>query len=180
MKNFFKKIKKSRGFALLFAVLAASLLLSIGLSIFTITVKEITLSSYSTNSQFSFYAADSGAECGLYWDIKGNSGITFATSTDSTSNGLNKTSINCGNTVISLTVSAVDAYDATTTFSMPLNDVPGQDYCALVTVAKSNPGGTQGVSSTYINSLGYNICNSSAVPTWGNQNLVERALKVSY
>ena len=43
MKNLFKKIKNSKGFALLFAVLAASVLLSIGLSIFTITVKELAL-----------------------------------------------------------------------------------------------------------------------------------------
>ena len=173
-------MKRPKGFALLFAVLAASLLLSIGLSIFLLTVRELALSSYTRESQFSFYAADSGAECALYWDLKGNFGATFATS--STYSGVIPYQINCDNTSITLDVpngGVADNYDATTTFSMPLNDVPGQSYCALVTIAKSDPNHT-GVSSTNISSRGYNICSSAAVPSYGNQNLVERALTVSY
>lgn len=176
MKNFFTQIKKSKGFALLFAVLAASVLLSIGLSIFNLTVKELSLSSYSRESQFSFYAADSGAECGLYWDIKGNSGTTFATSSTDASGA---SSILCGNQTLPLTVVSSDLHDETITFSMPLNDASNENYCALVTVAKTDPGDT-GLSSTVISSRGYNVCNSSALPTWGDPNLVERALSVSY
>ncbi len=170
-------MKKPRGFALLFAVLAASLLLSIGLSIFLLTVKELALSSYTRDSQFSFYAADSGAECALYWDLKGNNGTTFATS--SNYYGVSPYQINCGNVTINPLLEPTDSSDATTTFAMPLNDVTGQSYCALVTVAKSDPNHT-GISSTNISSRGYNDCNSSAVPVYGNQNLVERALYVSY
>ena len=168
-----------RGFALLFAVLAASVLLSIGLSIFNLTVKELSLSAYGRESQFSFYAADSGAECALYWDIKGNAGATFATST--TYSGVSPYQISCGGTILVLSKTSSDAHDATTTFSMslPPNDGSGKVYCAAVVVSKSDPNG-DGLSNTNINSSGYNVCNSSAVPTWGNPNLVERTLNVSY
>jgi len=193
MKNFFTKLKKSKGlpaqagFALLFAVLAASLLLSIGLSIFNLTVKELTLSSYSNQSQFSFYAADSGADCALYWDIKGNNGATFATSSTDTY----ASSITCGtnssgsNATITISSGQVteDAHDATTTFSMPLDDASNngtsQPYCALVTIAKSDPNDT-GLSATTISSNGYNVCTTAGVPVWGNPNLVERTLNVTY
>ncbi len=172
-------MKRPKGFALLFAVLAASLLLSIGLSIFLLTVKELALSSYTRDSQFSFYAADSGAECALYWDLKQNQSVggTFATS--SYYGGVSPYQINCGNTTVALVLGPTDGSDATTTFAMPLNDVPGQSYCALVIVSKSDPNHT-GISSTNISSSGYNICDSSANPAWGNQNLVERTLYVSY
>src|SRR3989344_5447846 len=56
------------GFTLFFAVLIASLLLAIGLAIFNITIKELVLSSSVRDSEFAFYAADSGVECALYWD----------------------------------------------------------------------------------------------------------------
>jgi len=178
MKNFFKKIKKSKGFTLLFAVLAASLLLSIGLSIFSLTVKELTLSSYGRESQFSFYAADSGAECALYWDIKGHGGATFATST--TYGGIVPYQINCGATTIALSETANDANDATTTFSMPLNDVSNTSFCSTVIVSKyPNSSSPAGIGTTII-SNGYNVCDSSANPIWGNPNLVERSLSVTY
>ena len=169
-------MKISRGFALLFAVLAASLLLSIGLSIFNLTVKELSLSAYGRESQFSFYAADSGAECALYWDIKGNDGTTFATSS---SDNMGASSITCGNTSLPLTVVSNDSRDEVITFSMPLNDVSDVNYCSVVIVSKSDSNG-DGLSDTDINSSGYNVCNSSAVPSWGNPNLVERTLTVTY
>lgn len=187
MKKFFKKIKKSKGFALLFAVLTASLLLSIGLSIFSLTIKEISLSSYSRESQFSFYAADSGAECALYWDLKGNSTTNGTFATSSTYGGVVPYQITCGNQTVALTIvtpplgPAPTATAASTTFNMLLNDTGGsQIYCAVVTVAKSPNALSPNLSDTIIDSRGYNVCNSSGVPIWGNPNLVERALDVYY
>ena len=58
------------GFALLFSVLVASLLLTIGLSIFRIALKELSISTAARQSIHAFYAADSGRECALYWDSK--------------------------------------------------------------------------------------------------------------
>jgi hypothetical protein len=59
-----------RGFTLLLAVLIAAIVLALATSIFQIARKEITLSSLGRDSQFAFYAADTGAECALYWDVR--------------------------------------------------------------------------------------------------------------
>ncbi len=48
----------------------ASLLLTIGLSIFRIALKELAISTATRQSIHAFYAADSGRECALYWDNK--------------------------------------------------------------------------------------------------------------
>jgi Tfp pilus assembly protein PilX len=60
----------SRGFTILLAALVASLVLSLGISVFTIAQKQLLLSSLSRTSQYAFYAADAGAECALYWDLR--------------------------------------------------------------------------------------------------------------
>ena len=60
----------SRGFTILLAALVASLVLSLGISVFTIAQKQLLLSSLSRTSQYAFYAADTGAECALYWDLR--------------------------------------------------------------------------------------------------------------
>lgn len=60
----------SRGFVLLLAAVIASIVLSLGSSIFLIAQKQLTLSSLGRDSQFAFYAADAGAECALYWDLR--------------------------------------------------------------------------------------------------------------
>lgn len=72
---------RQRGFTLLLATLTASLLLLLGASIFGLIKKEVILSSLGRDSQFAFYAADSGAECALYWDFRQN---LFSSSTPPT------------------------------------------------------------------------------------------------
>ncbi len=62
--------KNNRGFALLFAVFTASILMLIGVSIFSVSLRELAISQSSKDSQLAFYAADSARECALYWDIK--------------------------------------------------------------------------------------------------------------
>jgi hypothetical protein len=62
--------EQSGGFALLFAVLVSSLLLTVGLSIFSIALKELAISTATQRSIHAFYAADSGRECTKYWDTK--------------------------------------------------------------------------------------------------------------
>lgn len=59
--------QKNRGYTLLFAVLLSSLVLSIGISILTISRKELTLSASSRESQASFFAADTGIECTRFY-----------------------------------------------------------------------------------------------------------------
>ncbi len=78
----FKFDNKEKGFALLYTSLISSLLLSLAMSISIIVMKDIRLSSISRESQKAFYAADSAAECALYWDFRKDK---FATSTVTTS-----------------------------------------------------------------------------------------------
>lgn len=70
------KKPSQNGYTLLFAVLLSSLVLSIGISILTISRKELILSSSTRESQISFYAADSGAECAIYHDERGEFATT--------------------------------------------------------------------------------------------------------
>jgi len=67
--NSLLKFKTNKGFALLFSVLISSLLLTIGLSIFSIALKELAISTNIRQSIHAFYAADSGREYVLYKDL---------------------------------------------------------------------------------------------------------------
>src|SRR3989344_8498174 len=67
-----------RGFTLLLAALVSSVVLAVGAAIFSIAQKQVTLSVLGRDSQFAFYAADTAAECALYWDFRCN---YFASST---------------------------------------------------------------------------------------------------
>ena len=62
--------KSVSGFAVLFAVLLASFLITLGLSIFSVSLKEIMIVTSIRDSQIAYYAADSARECALYWDVK--------------------------------------------------------------------------------------------------------------
>lgn len=76
MINIQKHNRRSRqarlqaGFTIFFATLVASLALAIGLAIYDITVRQLSLSTTVTQSQYAIFAADSGIECALYWDSK--------------------------------------------------------------------------------------------------------------
>ncbi|MEK7607726.1 MAG: hypothetical protein AAB484_02285 [Patescibacteria group bacterium] len=160
------KNESQNGFAMLFAVLVSSVLLSVGLSIFNLTVKELILSSSGRESQFSFYAADTGAECALYWDFKGT--YIFATSSDSRISV--PSNPDCIGQQINITYSGLDSTSATNRFTL---NIPS--YCSIVTVTKSSPV-AGGIITTVIDSRGYNTtCNNRT-----NPNSVERALKVTY
>ena len=52
--------KSTTGFTILYSVLVAALLLSIGLSIYNISIKQFILTSSAIDSQIAIYAADAG------------------------------------------------------------------------------------------------------------------------
>lgn len=63
------KLSTNKGFTLLFAVLVSVLVLAVGASIISIALKQVVLSGAGRESQFAFYAANTGLECALYWDL---------------------------------------------------------------------------------------------------------------
>jgi hypothetical protein len=67
-----KKIEDNKkGFTLLFAILVSIMVLAVGASIINISLKQVILSSSGRESQFAFYAANTGLECALFWDLNG-------------------------------------------------------------------------------------------------------------
>lgn len=157
------RASSTAGFTLLFAVLVGGLLFSIGIAIANIALKEIVLASAGKESETAFYAADTGTECALYWDLR--VGATFPNSETAS----RRSSITCNRSPISLTVTGQTSSAATTVFR--INFSPS---CADVVVGKTKPqGGAPG--STVIESRGRNDCGAGDNPA-----RVERALRVRY
>lgn len=182
-----------KGFTIFFATLVGSLALAIGVAIYDLTIRELVLSSTANESQYAIYAADAGAECALYWDLKcptsggpaycGTSGgSAFATSSLSSepSSGIfcNTQDIAADGTPTSpysnpsstwgawAVVKPVGQGMATTTFTVAFPPYP---YCATVEVGKSGS-----PVATSIISHGFNTCYSSG------QTRLERVLQVTY
>lgn len=163
-------------------MLVGGLALSIGIAIYDLTVRELDLSQTATQSQFAIYAADTGAECALYWDFKcplgtcttnGAAGSAFATSSQMAYPG---SGIMCNGLDVRAqstwaVVAPIGESAATTTFTITFSPQP---YCAVVTVAKY---GTP--TKTSVTSKGYNFGSATCGSTVGMVRL-ERALRVSY
>lgn len=165
MKNHFlffsnRQVAK-RGFTLLIAVLVGSILIALGSAIFNIVSKEIILSSSGRESQFAFFAADTGIECALYWDIKHDAFVSSSPLTD----------VACGGAPATLTITAGNngtSPTLTTTFTFSLN-TGTTNPCVAITVLK-----TTVPTSTVIASQGYNTCVTTSPLR------LERAIRVQY
>ncbi len=173
---------KSRGFTVLYALLVTSLLVSVGLSMAEISVREAKLSSAGIGSQAAFFAADAGIECAIYWDFKNPSGKSaFATSTASTIS-CNGQSISTNSqtvpTVPSVPSRVGGGTDSNPTSIFYLTFTGGAkplSYCVIVTVNKTqNSGGGPLAVKTKIESRGYNSCDT----TYSRR--IERAIRVQY
>jgi len=176
--------QNQRGFAILFAVVGATLVLSIGLTIATITTKEVKLSAVSRDSQFAFYAADSGAECAeKYKDQFAKNNAIPATFT-----------IRCGLEDVILDSSNVTQSgltSATSAFKVQFGEGLGPNeskYCAQIEVMVSgdyfdeNNGVTDGSDPTdiffadehLIRAHGYNV----ACDDLDNPRAIERGFEI--
>lgn len=154
-------VKSVPAFTLLLAVLIGSILIALGSAIFNIVSKEVLLSSSGRESQFAFFSADTGIECGLYWDLKQNA---FGTTSP-------LSAISCGGASATLTRTAGGTLlrpTVTTTFSFPI-DGGATNPCVSMTIVK-----TYYPNETSMVSQGYNTCVSS------NPLRLERAIKVQY
>lgn len=107
-----------------------SVALAVGLSVYNILSKEIQLSDLGRESEIAFYAADSGGECALYWDI--HSG-PLSTTTPST--------IKCAGQTLTAGGSTISTFKVGFT----------NGACAKVVINKSNP------PKTIVDSYGYNV-----------------------
>lgn len=184
-----------KGFTVLYAILVASLLLSISLGIYSISLRDFVLSSSASESEKAIFAADSGAECALYWDrVK----KVFASRQEYFDGNVNNagpggfSQLRCGTTnnpniygggggsgTLSMGFGTEDYTQVIITLTNQLNDGP----CAAIIVYKK-PLYTQNLltgnfdvyqgSETRIESRGYNTCDTA------NPRRVERAIEVRY
>lgn len=69
-KNNKNKIDGSGGFILLIALLVSSIMLTAGLGISRVIIRQIYMASVQRDSQIALFAADSGIECARYLETK--------------------------------------------------------------------------------------------------------------
>ena len=62
-----KKYSQESGFALLMTLIVVGVVLSIGMSILDLSIKQVKLSSNAKESEIAFHAANAGMECARYW-----------------------------------------------------------------------------------------------------------------
>ena len=58
---------KESGFALLMTLIVVGVVLSVGLSILDLSIKQVKLSTNAKESEVAFHAANAGMECARYW-----------------------------------------------------------------------------------------------------------------
>ncbi len=144
---------KQHGFVILFTVLISSIILAIALGVASVAYREVLLSGTAKDAQYSFFAADTGAECALYWDIQ-EAAFTQTLVVPS-----------CNGTTVDMLVSS-------SPFRFSFAAAP--TGCAVVTVDKNDP------TVTKIESLGYNVTCGDLVANPMNARIVERAIRVTY
>ena len=157
-----------KGFALIIAIITTSLLLLVSFVVVNISVKQLVLASDAQQSQYAFYASDSGIECALYWDthnpVSSNAISAFDVTTPGTitCNGQTISTGSENNTVPTYpTQSSVIGGASTSIFFVTFTN-----GCAIVKVTKG--------SNTVIESRGYNTCNLSA------SRRFERGITITY
>lgn len=170
----------NKGIALLIAVLTVSIVLAVTLSLVNIVVKELNITSQARNSVLAVYAADAGAECALFWDIRGSEtglhgDLVFATTSAFTGaspgSGLNCFGVDLTSGGANYTVTH-DPTSAITTFELPFTN-----RCSRVEVTKTQDVVTPIFSDTRIISRGYNVpCTDIGTAP----NATERAFRITY
>jgi hypothetical protein len=150
-----KNIQGTKGFAMLFTVLIVSLILSIALGISNITFKQTILSGLAKDSQIALYQADTGVECGMYYDT-----LLPALFPIGTDPAKAPDMFYCGNTPM-----VRDDAQSYTDYIVYRPKVDGRVPCTMIIFDKTKENKVQ--------SRGYNICDS-------HPRQVERALEVTY
>jgi len=175
-----------KGISIIYAMLVSSVVLAVGTAVASIAAREVTLSSFSRESQAAYFAADAGINCALWYDLKAPGLLLGAFSP------LNPTptSISCNGENFSVGGEQTPSPQETTTIlDMCFADASASDdvsvvfhpsYSVEVKVIKTETEtGDPAIRddndfATMIESRGYNSCD----PTYVRR--VERAIRVTY
>jgi len=153
-----KKIRKNKGFVILFAVTISAILLSIALGVAGTALKEIKFGTSAKDTNDAFFAADTGIECALVNDKSSSNSFVQ-------NGGLG--TIQCLGANIALS-------GVSPKWNFVVNGLSGTGQsCAQVTVDKTIPTRTSIVSKGYNNGSG-----AVGVCTQG-PNTVERQITIT-
>lgn len=157
------------GFVVLFAVILTTIILAIALGLADVSFREIVLVTSGEESDKAFYAADTGAECALFYDLQ-NPKSLFGVNPNDPNSFISVAVPNCAGT-------AVDLYQGTATgpwvLYLPNLGSDGRS-CAKVTVTK-----TFDPDTTSVISEGYNIGSGTDCTSFDIRR-VERRLELNY
>ena len=168
----------SRGFVVLYTVLISTIILAITIGIALIAYNQVILSSSVAEGGEAFFAADSGAECALYWDRQSPSRFREFIDNGSPSD------IPCGG-ISNNPLTSPETDKARFYLDIYNGDFTESIGCAKVTVDKGAID-EDGNTITEIISLGYNV-KCSIVQDFDDivisqlpPRTIQRAIRVTY
>ena len=109
--------RHSSGFALLMTLIVLGVVAAVGISMVDLTIKQVRLSSNSTDSEVSFHAANAGLECARYWRRIDSAAINSGS--DFTPLCMNGSVSNFTNTDISVSDGIANQYEYDVTWGSP-------------------------------------------------------------
>lgn len=153
------------------ASLVASIALALGLAIFSLAQKQVELSSLGRNSQLAFYAADTGAECGLYWDMRRGSFSTSSPPSTITCDGQDAPVTHTD------TGSGGSWTSSTFNFQFESRGTDPTGYCVNVAVTKHTVTGSPGTVGTTLKADGFSVACGSVN---SSQSALQRSVELTY
>lgn len=156
-----KEIIKNEGFVLLFAVVLSSIILSITVGVANIALKEVKFGTSARDTNYAFFAADTGVECALF-----NDKTPSAFPVDGPA-----TNIDCATTATTF-----DSASGTYRFAITGLGNDGVN-CAKVSIQKDDTTDPPNVKTKIISkgyNVGDNVCDSSSI------DRIEREIEVNY
>ncbi|MEX0672823.1 MAG: hypothetical protein WDZ82_02595 [Candidatus Paceibacterota bacterium] len=168
------------GVSLLVAIIVVAVVMFISAAVSGMSFNQLQLTSIGENSQYAFYAADSGIECALYWDLLHDAFPSPDEVGDGSTGDIecNDNSSDSSWGVKEMSVDENVACDGgtcdITTFKI-VGLLSEPEACAQqVTVTETQM--SDGRIRTDVESLGRNDCSNDADP----DRTVERAVRVTY
>lgn len=160
MKNKILKNNREKGFVMLYTMILSSIILAISIGILNVALKETNFSISARAANEAFFAADTGAECALFYDRTTNNAFSDA-----------DINMRCG---VEDPISINPVGSGSWSFVVP-NLSESERSCAKVTLTR-----VPSDFSTTIISKGYNNANPDSSECNPASNSVERELEVTY
>ncbi len=122
--------QRQDGFALLMSLIVVGTVVSVGLTVLDITLKQLRLSTGSRDSEIAFHAANAGAECLRFW--RQDKQDEFET-------GTHPLTINCFGGDLNLDFFDLNNNTYLYTGEFSWSPAPNDNRCTLFTVMTINP-----------------------------------------